>query len=369
MVASVVIDTGSGFIKAGLAAEDESPSCVFPSCVGTAKQSGAAAMLGPAQTYCGFDAQQRHNMLDLKYPAARGKYDNWDTLETLWRHTLHDELRLDPDEPFDALLSDTPIHYMQSRPRMATTFFETFGANRLQISGEPKLNLFAAGRTTGISVDMGHSVTWAVPVFEGWTMAPAVKKAESGSNEIDDYLIMLLDNTVPDPQSHARQIKEALCWVSLDIDDDEEHFEERGLERQYEMPDGESCTIRESLICAPEIIFQPCFTGSEAPGLHEFVKESIDASEMDMRKSLWKNVVLSGGGSEMKGLPERLQQELEGIAGGAVRVDVTAEEGRGHGAWLGGSVLASLPTFDRMWVDRQEYEEVGDRIMLQKCAM
>ena len=96
-------------------------------------------------------------MLDLKYPAARGKYDNWDALETLWRHTLHDELRLDPDEPFDALLSDTPIHYMQNRPRMGTTFFETFGANRLQISGEPKLNLFAAGRTTGISVDMGHS--------------------------------------------------------------------------------------------------------------------------------------------------------------------------------------------------------------------
>ena len=44
------------------------------------------------------------------------------------------------------------------------------------------------------------------------------QKAESGSNEIDDYLIMLLDNTVPDPQSHACQIKETLCWVSLNID-------------------------------------------------------------------------------------------------------------------------------------------------------
>lgn len=45
----------------------------------------------------------------------------------------------------------------------------------------------------------------------------------------------------------------------------------------------------------PEALFQPAFLGMEACGIHETTYNSIMKCDVDIRKDLYANTVLSGG--------------------------------------------------------------------------
>ncbi len=40
---------------------------------------------------------------------------------------------------------------------------------------------------------------------------------------------------------------------------------------------------------------------------------------------------------------------------------------RKYSVWIGGSILASLSTFQQMWISKDEYEEAGPSIVHRKC--
>jgi actin-like protein 6A len=40
---------------------------------------------------------------------------------------------------------------------------------------------------------------------------------------------------------------------------------------------------------------------------------------------------------------------------------------RQYGAWIGGSILASLGSFQQMWFSRHEYQEYGASLIERKC--
>ena len=110
----------------------------------------------------------------------------------------------------------------------------------------------------------------------------------------------------------------------------------------------------------PEALFRPSLAGVSAPGLHEAIAESIAKCDLDLHADLYESVVLAGGCTLLDGLVERLTAELErrkphGGAGSSRRVHVSAPPGRELSAWTGGSVLASLATFQGMWIHRAEY--------------
>mmetsp|Transcript_30043 Transcript_30043/g.45400 ORF Transcript_30043/g.45400 Transcript_30043/m.45400 type:complete len:90 (+) Transcript_30043:2-271(+) len=88
---------------------------------------------------------------------------------------------------------------------------------------------------------------------------------------------------------------------------------------------------------------------------------------MDVRKDLFVNIVLSGGNTCLEGLAERLEKEIKALAPLATKVVLTAPPERNMSAWIGGSILASLPVFEHMWISKQEYEERGARIVHSKC--
>jgi centractin len=52
---------------------------------------------------------------------------------------------------------------------------------------------------------------------------------------------------------------------------------------------------------APEILFQPEKVGYEMPGVHQNILDSIMRVDLDLRRSLWSNIVLSGGSTLFKG--------------------------------------------------------------------
>merc|ERR1711978_484602 len=114
------------------------------------------------------------------------------------------------------------------------------------------------------------------------------------------------------------------------------------LEKQYELPDGQVITIGAERFRCPEPLFQPSLLGKEGDGIDKIVYDSIQKCDIDIRKDLWQNVVLSGGTTMFTGIDERLQKELKDQAPASVKVKIVAPPERKYSVWIGGSILSSL---------------------------
>ena len=139
------------------------------------------------------------------------------------------------------------------------------------------------------------------------------------------------------------------------------------FEKTLEMPNGEIVTIGNERFRCPEVLFHPEMLGMEGPGLHESVFSTIKKSDVDIRKELANNIVLAGGTTLLPGLDVRLRKEIADLAPASMNVRVLAPEERRYTVWIGGSILASLQSFQQMLVTKNEYDETGPSIVHRKC--
>jgi len=118
----------------------------------------------------------------------------------------------------------------------------------------------------------------------------------------------------------------------------------------------------------PEILFTPQNAGHEIEGVHKYCFDSVMKCDNDVRRDLFSNVILSGGSTLFEGMAERMWYEIHNLAPTTHRVKVMAPPERLYSVWLGGSILASLSTFQTMWITKQEYDENGGpQIIHRKC--
>ncbi|XP_024909198.1 actin, muscle-like [Cynoglossus semilaevis] len=102
----------------------------------------------------------------------------------------------------------------------------------------------------------------------------------------------------------------------------------------------------------------------ESAGVHETTFNSIMKCDVDIRKDLYANTVLSGGTTMFPGIADRMQKEVTALAPPTMKIKVLV---RKYSVWIGGSILASLSTFQQMWISKQEYDESGPSIVHRKC--
>jgi actin len=373
-VTPIVIDNGSGMVKAGFAGED-SPSCVFPSIIGRPKYRNMMRIgYGDNEThvYVGDTAQSKRGVLKLSYPIKYGIVTNWDDMETIWNHVFHDQLETDPRSRY-VMLTEAPENPKKNREKMMEIMFEKFNVPASYVAIQGVLSLYASGRTTGIVLDIGDGVTHTMPVFDGYNIPNAINRHNLAGRDVTDYLQRLLDDrghrfTTSSEREIVRDIKEKLSYISTDLDYDMKLYRTKNITVPYTLPDGNIIKIGDEMFRAPEVLFDPALIGKEIKGIDRAVFDSIQKTDTDIRKDMYANIVLSGGTTMIKHLDKRLEKELnllKPLKMGKVKIYALPE--RKYSVWVGGSILSSLPTFENTWIHRKEYDEYGTHIIHKKC--
>ncbi|TNV78313.1 hypothetical protein FGO68_gene6964 [Halteria grandinella] len=370
-VTAVVIDNGSGMCKAGFAGDD-APRSVFSTIVGRPKMPGIMVGLDQKEVYVGEEAQQKRGVLRIEQPIEHGVVKNWDDMEKVWHHTLYSELRVSPEE-HPVLMTEAPLNPKQNRERMTQIMFEVFNVPCLYVSVQGVLALYASGRTSGVVLDSGDGVSHTVPIYEGYAIPHAIQRIHLAGRDLTEYLRQLLSKrgysfTTAAELEIVRDIKEKMCYVVNNYDEAlKESEESHSCEKNYELPDGRKILIGNERFKCSEILFSPGLAGHELEGVHKYVYDSVSKCDNDVRKDLFQNIILSGGSTLFEGLGDRLWQEIHQLAPPTSKTKILAPPERKYSVWLGGSILASLSTFQTMWINKQEYDESGPQIIHRKC--
>lgn len=167
-VPAICIDIGTGTCKAGFAG-DEAPRCVFPTLIGRSKVQSNLQDQQEGSVFVGRDATSRRNGLHLSQPLENGIITNWDDMEKIWHYTLHNELKVNPEE-HPIILTEPALNPKQNREHITKIMFEKFNIPCLYVCMQEVCALYASGRTTGVVLDSGEGTTHAVPIFEGFAV-------------------------------------------------------------------------------------------------------------------------------------------------------------------------------------------------------
>eukprot|EP01038_Epipyxis_sp_PR26KG_P005615 gene5615-7757_t len=401
----VVIDNGTGYTKMGYAGNVE-PQYIIPTVLATKADEGGIAGkkdgVEDLDFYIGDAAFANSSTYQINYPIRHGLVDNWDNMERMWQRCMFEYLRCDPEEHY-VLLTEPPLNPPENREYTAEIMFETFNVPGLYIAVQAVLALAASWakkkdgeeRTlTGCVIDSGDGVTHVIPVADGYVIGSCIKHIPLAGRTITSFIQQLMrDRKEPVPAEDslevAKRVKEMYSYVCPDLCKEFAKYDQKP-EKFFKTYQGLKKTTGQSYVCevgyerflGPEVFFNPeIFSSDFITPLPDVVDDAIIKCPIDVRRKLYKNIVLSGGTTLFKDFGRRLQKEIKKITdnrmqqniarlGGkvavnqasAIEVDVISHNLQRYAVWFGGSMLASTPEFYRVCHTKAQYEEEGPRI-------
>ncbi|KAF8055322.1 ARP4 [Scenedesmus sp. PABB004] len=422
-VNAVVLDLGTWQTKAGYAGDD-TPKAVFPSLAGVVGGDGASGMEvdgaeggGGRRLYLGSqELGYRRPGMDVVSPFnAEGLLEDWEATQRIWEYALKDRLMVDPKE--NAVLLAEPTHNSRAvREKTVQAAFEHLGCPALFLAKDAVLATFSVAKQTGVVVDAGYDATTVAGVHDGYVLTKSISRSPVGGRLLNSCLRAALEarGVVLRPRQTFKRVEKKGAPGEYDVVDvdsadltpgflahqtelivgdikelvsrvSDVHFVEADNLTvpaiTYELPDGNEIQVGVDRFKVPELLFQPqlvrTFPGMAehalpegAKGLAGLVVDSVNRCDTDVRKDLYQHVVLAGGTSLLAQMRERLELDISTAAPGGTKVKVTAPVNpteRRHAVWIGGSILASLGSFQQMWLSKQEYEEHGAGLIHRKA--
>eukprot|EP00759_Apiculatamorpha_spiralis_P023134 PhF_6_TR27009/c0_g1_i1/m.39440/K18584/ACTR3, ARP3; actin-related protein 3 len=398
----IVLDNGTGFTKMGYAGNYE-PSYVFPTAYADQDSvNRKPGILDDLDFYIGQEAIDRIGTHTVTYPMRHGIVEDWDKMERLWQHCIYKYLRCEPQE-HGFLLTEPPLNPPENREYTAEIMFETFGVGKLYIAVQGVLALYASSQSskaqklgfdnalTGTVIDAGDGVTHVVPIVDGYVINSAIRHIPLAGRDVTNMVLQKLRNregsSIPPEEAlrTAQMIKEKYCYVCKDLasefnafDSDPSRFM-RHTQTSQKSGKSFSFDVGYEQFLGPEVFFHPEIFNSEfTKPLPDVVDETIMATPIDCRRSLFKNIALSGGTTTFKDFHKRLQKDLRGIVDAriarwredlidktkeiSIDVNVINHDLQRYAVWCGGSHLASGPQFQELAHTKAEYDEHGPSI-------
>jgi actin len=396
---ALVLDVGTGSIKAGLAERRDNaatipePALVYPSIVSTASSvtqplhfvsstsastpltstptPGAVLAVGP-------DALAHRVVHTLHYPIQHAEVMRPEYLPELLRYAWR-TLSLDPTSHPVLLLQAVQTAHQQ-RDFFAEWLFETLHTPALYILSQPMAVLYALNyglstfsHTTALIMDLGEGVCQTASIVEGYQAPLSPQRLKLGGRDLDVYLAGLLNERghtlrTFSEREWVRHMKEEHAYVALDFDAEMQRARSapHEIERRVRLPDEWPLTIATERFRVAEPLFAPSLLGHEFDsGIQHMLRRAIDQSALDVRTQLAQNIVLAGGTARLAGLVPRLSRELSRLLP-ALSIRITTTEhiiDPRYAAWLGGVTISQSSAMQSRWISRQDYEEHGTNIL------
>ena len=398
------MENGSAATRVGYSG-DTQPKYIIPTLYG---KSGETKYFGDAID------EPRSNM-DVFSPMSDGCVQDWNAMADIWKYVYQDKILFDPSEA-PLAITEQAWNPATNRQRALEVAFEDLKVPAFSIVKSPICAAYESGRPTALVIDIGSSVASVTPVVDGNIFTKAafhsrfagdfvnlhiLTHLESrGINITPQYLVKkksLLDPGQPArpelysysdiaPSFHAYQVakvlhnfKETTSQVSDVPFTHASPFARIG--RQFEFPDGFNLAFGPERFTTTEPLFKPSqFTVPGIPlpeggvyGLGDLLYLSLSKLDVppEVLMNLLGNIIVTGGSSLLQGMPNRIEQDiLHMFPNYSPRfyLPVNAHE-RKCLNWSGASILASLGSFDNMWVTKREYEELGPEVAEKRFKM
>lgn len=334
----------------------------------------------------------------VKYPIRHGIVEDWDLMERFWEQSIFKYLRAEPEDHY-FLLTEPPLNTPENREYTAEIMFESFNVPGLYIAVQAVLALAASWTSrsvgertlTGTVIDSGDGVTHVIPVAEGYVIGSCIKHIPIAGRNITSFIQSLLrerEQGIPPEQSleTAKAIKERYCYICPDIAKEFEKYDKNpakwikkysSLNHITKQPFDVDVGFERFL--GPEIFFNPEIANAEfVTPISEIVDTCIQNCPIDVRRPLYRNIVLSGGSTMFRDFDRRLQRDIQRtvtsrlklssslsqdrIQPKPIEVQVISHHMQRYAVWFGGSMFSATPEFYSVAHTKAQYEEFGPSI-------
>jgi actin len=351
----VVLETGSLYTRADFAGNE------FPSVTVQTK----------------YDSQPDDSSAACEAGPEAGAGLDWDKLVSFWDALFSEKLGTRAENQ-PVLFVDWAESTKPSRELLTQVAFEGLGVPAMYLAAPAVLALYAVNRTTGLSIDLGHTGVRVAPVYEGFQFSYATTVLPLGGQDMEAQLrALVIETHIGD--AGTSQALDALDWRLMKEAVAEIRPKKTAMTEPTDFPTktypvvgGREVSITsEQYFGCSEILFaaEKLRSRKIKASLIERIHLSLMQCEPDIRRELAGNILLYGGGAQVPGLSERLRTELVDILPSSMHPNVSLAKEPSTVCWRGGSILASLTMFQQLWVTKQEYNENGPLCVLRKDTM
>ena len=380
----IIIDIGSGIIKAGISGQ-ESPKTIFPNYIGEPKYSKVLRSFSKdnqemKEQYIGKDCSKYLGILKLRYPVKNGIFENEQDILTVFKY-IYQNLEINNEEirEHPILITESLLNPYSNREKIASALFENLSAPAIFFASQPILSLFSTSNTSGVILESGEGVTQSCVVYEGYSIPNSYIRNNYGGRDVTDYFQTLLKKqgysfSTTSEFEIVKKIKEEICFTVVGSSSNNPLSNISNLElgnknksessNTYNLPDGNAIKIGEEKSLAPEILFNPSIIGSEHLSFQEMIVTSINKVDIDLRKNLFNNILISGGNTLFKGIQEKFHTEIKYLSPKNMKVRIHSPGNRLLSCWTGGNVISTLEIFKKMWVTKDDWGEKGNKSII-----
>ena len=373
---SIIVDIGSGEIKAGFSG-DEKPKLIFKNYIGVPKYKKVLRPFNKESQeindqYIGEDCDKYMGIVKLRYPVKHGIFSGEQDILSVFNY-LYAKLGISSEEAKEhpILVTEPLLNPYTNREKIAYTLFENLGVTCLFFASQPILSLFSTSTTSGTVLESGEGVTQSCVVYEGYSLPNSYERFDYGGADVSDYLKTLLKKKGYQFFNSTEfrlisEMKENSCFcfsnnINADIEDVKKALNKNPI--NYYLPDGTTISIGEERLLAPEILFHPDLMGKEYLSFSDIIISSINKVDIQLRRKVYENILLSGGNTAIKGLMEKLSNEVKNKTYKNIKVNLNSPAKPEFCCWAGGNIISTLEIFKRMWVTKNDWSEKGSKIV------